>query len=253
MKVEISKFFASEKTPKFLATLNHERVPNVVLIASFKYFDERLIFGDFMIWKTKKNLLENKKVCVSALLMNLDFMTMKGDFIGFERSGHYVEMMNNIAMFRYNAYTGIRNAGMVEIKEIVQKGSLSKLSLLYNYILRPRAHNIGDGKLPGLIMDKFNRLTGIKVISFLDKDGYPMIIPAVSLYALDRNSLIFPKDCLGDYFEEGKLVACNVVTMEPVSYQVKGTLSSDGKKGIIHISEVYSAAPPLLGVRIDTD
>lgn len=261
MDGEISRFFESDFTPKFLATLNKDGIPNVVLIASFKYFDEKLIFGDFMIWKTKKNLAENKNVCVTALLMDLNYVTIKGEFKGFERTGRYIDRINSIEMYRYNAYMGVRNAGIVEIKEVVQTRKLSKLSVLGNYLTRAHAHNGGDGKprrigdiqrgkLPELIMHKFNRLSGIKVLSFVDKDGYPLIIPTASLFALDKDTLILNKRELGDHFEDGKRVACNVVTLEPVSYQVKGTLSSRGRKGIIHIDEVYSAAPPLVGVRI---
>ena len=50
----------------------------------------------------------------------------------------------------------------------------------------------------------------------------------------------------------GTRMAANVVTMDPISYQVKGTYEGTsgpltGRLGRLTIDEVYSASPPLPG------
>jgi hypothetical protein len=38
---------------------------------------------------------------------------LKGDFQEFQRTGRYVDQQMSESLLRYNAYTGIRNAGII--------------------------------------------------------------------------------------------------------------------------------------------
>jgi hypothetical protein len=46
------------------------------------------------------------------------------------------------------------------------------------------------------------------------------------------------------------LVATNILTLDAVSYQAKGTWSASGPSGAIRVREIYAGGPPLPGGRI---
>ncbi len=59
----LHKALAGETTPKFLATLDSSGRPNCVPVISITpYKDDLLIFGEFMLNKTRSNLFANEKV-----------------------------------------------------------------------------------------------------------------------------------------------------------------------------------------------
>lgn len=69
---EIISTFAGEMTPKFLATLNAEGLLNIAPIISLEAADEKtLIFGEFMMWKTRQNLEVNPHVAAAVLTTEL--------------------------------------------------------------------------------------------------------------------------------------------------------------------------------------
>ena len=60
--------FADMEAAKFMATVDDEGVPNVAPILSLMPFGEdKLVFVDIMMNKTRKNLLSNGKVAASVL------------------------------------------------------------------------------------------------------------------------------------------------------------------------------------------
>jgi len=102
-------------------------------------------------------------------------------------------------------------------------------------------------------------MTSVKVLSYIQEDGYPIIIPCFGIRAPDRSKLIFP---LSQYKEELLSIPNNthisvfvVVSqdLELTNMQINGIFTGfkrvrGFKYGFIEIDEIYNSMPPLNGV-----
>ena len=258
---------SQEMTPKFLATVDADGIPNVVLVASIEGDgSDKLVFADFLMNKTAVNLDANPKVGVCVITEDLDWWFMTGDHTGWENKGPLVEGINDKELFRYNSYTGIRRAGRIDLRAIEATGSVGKLSLLADFNLtrlrkKSFARSEGTDKMPPTVQDKFGRLMAVKILSYVGADGYPVCVPIQSALPADNRTLLFgtlTAPALIADLPKRTHCAVNVVTFEPISYQIKGFFSGYsgallGKTGAIEIDSVWCTSPPLLGERIDLD
>ena len=252
---------SNDKTPKFLATLDAGGVPNIVPVISIRAADDHtLIFADFMVWKTKKNLLENQHVSVLVLSPELSWWAIKGTFQGFEKTGEYFETLSRQDMFRYNAYSGIRSAGVIKVEDVSEKHRLfNPASVLESTaaMIRSRIAIRGDGVMPPQVTEKFRRIKSAKAIAVRGRDGFPVAVITPSMFPIGNSHLLLgisdfpPKTLLNCPVN----AAASVITYEPIAYQVKGLLHRTYRIGAVRlaamrIEEVYSASPPLPGKRI---
>ena len=111
--------YKQEEIAKFLATVDVRGKVNVVLIISQLPGEPgKLVFGEFMMWKTRDNLEANSRVASMAMTKSLESVEVVADFEGFTDTGPYLDKVNSISMFRYNAYAGIRRVGFLDIKKV---------------------------------------------------------------------------------------------------------------------------------------
>jgi len=260
----IIEALAGERTPKFLATLSSEDVPNVVPIISLQAADEStVIFGEFMMWKTRRNLEVNPRVALAVMTASQGWV-IKGDFLEFQRSGPHFDRIMASDTFRYNAYAGIRNAGVIRVRSVVRAFALSRPAVLLEMARarwsarRVRRRDVAAVTVPIQVRQKFARLQAAKVLAYLDSDGYPDIVPALSLTPAGEQTLVFSSGLAAPALEAlsaGARVAASVITFEPVAYQIKGEFLGAERSlgrlvGVMAVQEVYSASPPLPGQRI---
>lgn len=142
---ELLEALNGEMTPKFLATRNSEGVPNVVPCVSILPADDQpdtLFFGNFLLRKSIKNLEADKRVGVLVITQDLKGWILKCDFVEFQRTGAYVDRQMNSNLLRYNAYTGIRNAGVIRVLSLEGNFSISKIQVLLDY-LRAKMKSFG--------------------------------------------------------------------------------------------------------------
>ncbi|UCD85534.1 MAG: pyridoxamine 5'-phosphate oxidase family protein [Deltaproteobacteria bacterium] len=264
---EAEKSFARPMLPKFLATVSAEGTVNIVPVISLEAADAgTLIFAELMIWKTRRNLEENPRVAAAVMTRDPRVWVAKGDFEGFQKKGKYYERLSGSELFRYNAYTGIRSAGVIRIREVLQV-SMPKLKLIGDLIktrilsLRTGSQFQGKGEIPVPVREKFRRLMAAKFLAYPDTDGYPGIIPLMPLFPADGRRLVFGTSISSGVIDKLKTsvrIAASVITSEPVAYQVKGSFQGirrywGVKVGVIEVDEIYSACPPLPGERIDME
>jgi hypothetical protein len=245
--------------PKFLATLDAEGMPNIVPITSLEAVDGgTVIFGELMIWKTRRNLEVNPRVCMAVMTPAVRGWTIEGDFEEFQRTGPYVDLINSAEFYRYNAYSGVRSAGVIRARRVVREFALSRRDIVLataraRWGARRRRPADEGVVMPAPVREKFARMQAAKFLAFLGPDGYPDVAPALSLTPAGERALVFAGTV--DRLERGAQVAAAVLTAEPLAYQVKGRFlgterSLGGPLGVIQVLEVYSASPPLPGERI---
>ncbi len=266
MKPQLSarahEVISGDETPIFLATLDVNGRPNCVpVITILPYEDDKLIFGEFMMNKSRTNLETDKHVGVAVFSDAFEAWSIKGTFLGFEDKGPRFDFMNNTPAFRYNAYTGVRAAGLIRIDE-VSEPMVKATWQLPPYFLRAKVRAMisrryrSDGRcMPLQVEEKFNRLSAIRALAFKDTDDYPRTFPMLSCFSAGSESLAISDPFLDHYRSDIKNqseVAISVLTAEAISYQVKGRYAARGTKtSMVQLMECYSASPPLLGDRLD--
>jgi len=120
MPRQVMEKFNQPDTVKFLSTVDESGFPNVAYIASLMAPDEHtLIYADSMGVKTRRNLLSNGRVAAIVLLKEkLIAYQVKGVFQGFQTSGPYYEMLSARPEYFFNAYFGVRAAGVIRVEEV---------------------------------------------------------------------------------------------------------------------------------------
>lgn len=254
---------AGVMTPKFLATANADGIPNIVPVITTMAADaETIIFGELMVRKTKRNLGENPKISVLVITEALDLWIIRGDFVEFQKTGPYVDMINENPMYRYNAYVGINRVAVIRVKDVVLHAKLSKLGVAAQFLKVKAVSSFAkseDGEvMPVQVVEKFGRAKSVRVLSAIDADGYPDAILTMSMTPADSSTLVFAPGLFKDRLSSlriGAPVAAGVITFDPISYQVKGIWQGirsylGVKLGIMKVTEVYTAGPPRPGARI---
>ncbi len=264
LSAAVMRALSGATTPKFLATRDTEGIPNVVPVISLEAADEHtIIFGEMMIWKTRRNLEADARVSILVLSADLRGWTVRGRFVEFQRGGAYFDHIMESESIRYNAYSGIRSAGVIEVLGVARTFKLSQASLLIDtvrsrWLARRLSRNGPEGgAMPLQVREKFSRLKAAKVAAYLDAGGHPDCLPALPLAPAGPARLVWGGHALEDVtnLTPGSPMAAAVITQEPVAYQVKGEFAgwrrSLGRKlGVIDVREAYSACPPLPGKRL---
>lgn len=248
---------------KFLATVSREGIPNVVLILSqVPVAPGKVAFGEFMMVKTLANLESNPRVASIALTEKLEMAGFKGEVEYWAESGEYVDKINDIELFRYNAYGGINNIAVLDLLEILplpEKISLLKAGREFLSMRAAGRPAGGNGALvPEAITSKFNGIMSIKVLAFAGEDGFPEVRPIFGVRMSAGGEMKFKISSYNKRLGEikpGAPVAMNVLTMDLLSYQLKGVLKRFEKRagvemGVVQVDSAFSCIPPLIGERI---
>lgn len=258
--------YKQEEVAKFMATASADGVPNVALIVSQMPAEPgRIVFGEFMMVKTQANLAQNDKIASFAITPKLEMAGFKGDVSGWTESGPYIDLINSIPFFRYNAYAGIHKVATAEIREMLDfPPKLSMVTAGREFLAMRtrgrigRGESVGGVQTPEPVRSKFDGIMSIKVLAYLDGDGYPNLVPLFGVMFRAAGELRFKvsgyNSAVGGLPTPCK-VALNVLTLDLRTYQIKGTLVRFDKSlglrvGVVRVEEVYSSMPPLCGQRL---
>ncbi len=250
-----------EMTPKFLATRSAAGDPNVVPVVSTLPADEEpdtLFFGNFLLRKSIRNLKEDSRVGLLVITESLQGWMLKGDFVEFQQTGPYVDRQMGSALLRYNPYTGIRNAGIIRVRSVDAAFRISKMQVALDYVLARLGALTGAGRdgeatgvaMPPPVLQEFSKMIAVKVLAWLGKDGYPVVVPMLSLQPAGQRLLVGRAMPRLPAPPSDAPVASNILTFEAVSYQAKGRWESQGRVGHLIVQEVYAGGPPMPGGRV---
>lgn len=248
-----------EMTPKFLATRNSAGAPNVVPCVSIQPADDQpdtVFFGNFLLRKSIQNLKADARVGILVITPELRGWILKCDFVEFQRTGPYVDRQMSGSLLRYNAYTGIRDAGILRVRSVEDSFAISKIQVMTDYVQArvagwsKSAHTADAVNLPRQVQNEFAKMVAVKVLTWLGDDGYPIVVPALSMQPAGAERLVCHTSSTLPHPPAGAQVATNILTFEAISYQAKGQWDLSGHTGKIRVQEVYAGGPPLPGARI---
>lgn len=119
MPPQVMEKFNDLSAMKFMATVDDDGNPNVVPITSIVAVDaETIMFADIMMWKTKRNLLKNRKVACAVITKDNVAYQVKGKFQGFKKGGPLFDFVASVPLLRYNAYWGPKAVGTIKVEEV---------------------------------------------------------------------------------------------------------------------------------------
>ncbi|MCX7855959.1 MAG: pyridoxamine 5'-phosphate oxidase family protein [Anaerolineae bacterium] len=258
-----------EMVPKFLATRSADGIPNVVPCTSLMPagdVEDRLIFGNFLLRKSVGNLDSDPRVGILVVTPDLEGWVLQGEFLGWQRTGPYVDALMNTNLLRYNAYTGVRNAGIIQVRAVRRVFRIPRPRVLGEYLLarlsgplfRTNAHGRGVTPMPLPVRRGFGALTALRVLAFLDDEGVPLTAPVLSLQPVGARILAGAGGLASDWLTGipvGAPVAASLLTLDIVSFQAKGRWLGIHRVlrwpvGGMAVTEVYAGGPPIPGGRV---
>ncbi len=260
---ELSDAIQIFETPKFMFTKDKDGEPNSSLIMSWTtYGESQLVYGDFMAYKTKQNLEEgNSQMSLLVMTMDLDSWLIKADFESYHRNDEVYEFMAQTPLFKYNQYTNARGAGLANLVSISSKFSISKPSVLSSFLKTKLASGkiplveTEEGNMSPPIIRRFSEMAAVKIISFIDDDGYPAGFPEFGMLPVHSNRVVMKRtqeQKRGFSIADGQRVAISLVTLEPAAFQMKGTFRTiNNSTAMVELDRVFACSLPRPGARID--
>ena len=244
-----------------LGTVTPEGLPHLTLLSTLQPCSaDTVVWGQFTEGNSKKYILENPKT--GFLIMSLGKELWRGRAIYREKrkDGAEFDNYNNMKMFRYNAYFGIHTVYYMDVVELYGRQALPMGSVVISAVKTMIAHTIGKKDKEAQALNVWgqsllNKVDNLKFLGYIDKDGFPQILPVVQLQALDAGHLIF---ALGAYGKEIKTIPQGVkVAMLGMSFDMEDVLTRGTYVGIqrvggvncgvLEVDWVYNPMPPIAG------
>lgn len=251
------------ETPKFMVTKDSEGEPNVVPVLSWTVYEANtLVYGDFMTYKTRQNLINgNTQFSILVFTTDLDSWLIKAKFESYHRNDEIYEFIAQTPLFRYNQYTNARGAGVGEAIWASQKYGISKLIVLSAFLKAKMAgrkvqtHETEEGNMPLNVFKRMSQMAAVKVIAYISEDEYPVAFPEFGMVPVSSNRIVMKRreeKRRGYSLTDGSRVAISLVTLEPAAFQLKGTFREINEStGFIELDRVYTCSLPRPGARVD--
>ncbi|MHA1602837.1 MAG: hypothetical protein ACTSVL_03865 [Promethearchaeota archaeon] len=255
---EAVKFTQPEIMAKFISTIDSNGYPHITLLTSNKAVSQTLMkWGEFTKGQSKGNVVKNPKHAVLYMTVKMPFRFLQAkvhlDSISLE--GDDAVDFNTMALFRYNTYMRVYRVFFNKIIGASRIRNISLLGLVKGIFrglfgvggktgtVENRLNTLGDKLFSGMVFPKF--------ISYIDSDGYPIIIPVFQARGVESKRIIIPltqfkADLIA--IPKGAKVSMIAMDFETVSQMIKGTfLGIEKNKATIDIEQVYNSMPPKMG------
>ncbi|MBN1498854.1 MAG: pyridoxamine 5'-phosphate oxidase family protein [Spirochaetes bacterium] len=253
------KYFEKDEKVSVVATVNEQGLPHISLITCFQATDENhVILGQFCEGKSKANMRERSKCGFLVLSLDMNYWQGKLNRTGEAMSGDELKIFNTKPMWRYNSYFGIHTVHYLDVVEVFSKKKISIAGLLPGIIAGRIASLFIRNKssvrpLNNWTAELIDSIKTISFISWIDEDGYPVIIPALQLRSVHHNKIIFT---LNGYKKEIKSIkrdspiAVYSLSLEMENVLLRGRFTGIKRiagieTGQIVVDWVYNSMPPV--------
>lgn len=253
---EYMKEFEPTNKLALISTIDNEGYPHITLISSLQAKDKNeMIWGQFIEGLSKKYVTENPKTGFFIMNFNKEFWRGRAAWTHQAKEGPEYIMFNEKPLFRYNTYTGVHTVHYMDLVDITEKQKLNMASIGYGAALT-RALK-GSLKKEGAerILNSFSeellsKIGSLKFISYIDAEGFPVIIPIIQACPAGNGRIIFSKSCFKEEIKKIPEVAKTAVfgmTLDMEDVLLKGRYSGSKGMGTVDIDKVYNSMPPVMG------
>lgn len=252
------KAFAPSEKVGIISTVTPEGLPHMSLLTSvMATTPTQLTIGEFCQGLSKAYMTQTGKTGFAILTLDKKIWRGKALWTHFKKEGREYEVYNSQPMFRYNTYFGINTVHYLDLKETTAGAPLPLAAIIPSALLtkiaKSRAAQHREKKALSFFGETlFNRLDSLKFLSFIDRDGFPVIIPVIQCQASDSNRLAFYPGAFSDelrQLEPGMTVAVFCLTMQMEDVLVRGVFNGYNRYrgirlGTLDIDWVYNSMPP---------
>jgi len=257
---EMQAFAPAEKIG-LVACVNPAGQPHISLITSIMAPEpERLTLGQFCNGLSKQYIQENPHIAFLIMTMDKKMWRGRAKWTHLKNEGPEYERYNEIPMFRYNTYFGIHTVHYLDLIETSEGRELPMPGIILAALLTKLAKGsvstkIGDRILKPFAEDLFNQLGALKFMAYVQKDGFPVIVPVIQCQAADSRRLAFSPLAFKDELlgiPKETTVAVFGLTMKMEDVLIRGLFRGYERKaglklGTIDIQWVYNSMPPAHG------
>lgn len=244
-----------------LATINPEGLPHLTFISSLRpNTPTQLTWGQFAEGKSKEYIRQNPKVGFLMMTLQKDLWRGKATFTHTARQGPEYDYYNNVPMFRYNAYFGIHTVYYMDLIYHLGRQPLPMGQIIPGAILTILAKTLSPHRSQQPALNLWTRkllskLDTLKFLAFIDRDGYPMIIPVIQAQPSGTDSLVFSASVYREELEQlpkGNTVAVLGLALSMEDVLVRGEFQGLQRKagvlcGKVAVNWVYNSMPPAPG------
>lgn len=242
-----------------LATVTPQGEPHLTMLSTIRpYAPDKLVWGQFTEGLSKGYILENPQC--GFLIMSLDKQLWMGkaSYTHKSKQGSEMENYNNLAMFRYNAYFGVHTVYYMDLVSQSGRMSLPMSNVIFAAIKTIIARSLAKKQTEPKVLNSwihglFNKLDNLKFISYVDADGFPVVLPVIQTQALDAYRVVF---ALGAFSEELRRIPVGVrMVVFGMSFSMETVLMRGDftgiqpvagiPSGIVSIDWVYNSMPPV--------
>ncbi len=260
-KEDMQKFAVTGKIG-LISTISPFGEPHITLITSIQAKDEKTImWGQFTHGLSKEYV--NKNPLTGFLVLNLEKKWWRGktEYRDSTETGEDFDMYNNQPLFRYNTYFGVGRVHYMDLKDFSGKqdlpmGGIIKGALL-GKMIKPFVKPSPDGikKIKGISVKLAKDLTSLKFLSYIDEEGFPVLLPVLQATMKDEGRIYIPLTAYGEEIKKikpGSKVALFYANLELSSVLFQGYFTGIEKKlgvsyAIFDISKVYNSMVPIPG------
>jgi hypothetical protein len=263
---QVNKTFSDQDIESFkpemkiglLATVNDEGLPHLTLISTIQASSPTEMFwGQFAEGMSKASIRKNPKTGFLIMTLDKNMWRGKASFTRTAKTGREYDILNDTPMFRYNAYFGIHTVYYMDLIEQLGKEPLPMSKIVQAAIKTMVAKTLagkGSGKpvfnyFTYKLIDKIDNL---KFLSYIDSDGYPVIIPVIQAQTAGTDRLIFSSAVFSKDLKA--ILANTTIAFFCMSFEMQTVLLRGIYKGMrniggiecgeIEVNWVYSPMPP---------
>lgn len=257
IKSEDMKKFETSYKVGLVATLEENGDPHVSLLSTLMAKSEKeMMLGKFIFGESNENLLRNPKAGFLIMSLDKEFWTGKMTYTHYLKNGEDYELYNRQPIYRYNSYFGIDSVYYLDLLEISEGRALDMAGIVANSlrVMLARSRFKRDNAQKAMkpwAFELMRKMGTMAFISFVDKDGYPAIIPCIQLQAADSETLVLSSSPYKSELERipaGARVAVFGANLKFESVLLKGVFSGfSGGLATVKIDRVYNSMPPKHG------
>ena len=244
-------FFEKSGKIAVVGTVDDVGDPHLTLLTTLMASGEKeMVVGQYAKGSSMVNMRERKKCGFAFMGKDLSFWTGTMDWKYSRTDGEEHTKYNNMPMWRFNTYFGIYEVHYFDLKTLSDKAMLDLPAIGANVpkCMAKKAQLTAEGQetiLRPYAVKLFEPVSNPKFLSYINEEGYPVLVPALQTQQVNTNTLILSAEPYGDLMagmKEGTRVAVMALSTSMESVLVKGTFSGfqDGI-GTIKIDRVYNS------------
>jgi len=250
--------FKPEMKIGLMATVNEAGLPHLTLISTLQACSPTEMFwGQFAEGMSKANIRKNPKTGFLIMTLDKNLWRGKASFTRTTKEGSEYELLNNTPMFRYNAYFGIHTVYYMDLVEHTGKEALPMGSVIQAAVKTMVAKTLagkGEGKevLNHFTRRLIDKMDNLKFLAYIDKDGYPVIVPVIQAQTAGSDRVIFASSVYSSDLKAisaGTAAALFCMSFEMQTVLLRGIYRGIRSIGGVECGElaadwVYSPMPP---------